>query len=222
MIKSIIFKEWIKSRWILLIILVAFAAVAGYTFMNVSRGLRMAGGQHIWEMIAQKGITFVDFIKYLPLLAGLLLALTQYLPEMASKRLKLSLHLPLSESKILLYMMGYGVVSLLIIFVLSYVGLYGGLQYFFCNEVAEWNMAKACPWFIGGLMSYLLTSWVCIEPTWKQRVLNSLIALIAVWLFYFDETAGAYAPFQWCLIVLLVSGISFSFYSLIRFKDGEQ
>lgn len=222
MIKSIIFKEWIKSRWILFIILMIFAAVIGYTFMNVSRGLRMAGGQHIWEMIVQKGITFVDFAKYLPLLAGLLLALAQYIPEMTNKRLKLSLHLPLSESKILLYMIGYGLVSLIILFALAYTLLYAGLYHFFCSEVAQWNMAKANPWFLGGLISYLLASWVCIEPVWKQRILNSIIALISVWVFYFDETAEAYSPFIGYLILLVIAGISFSFYSLIRFKDGEQ
>ena len=222
MIKSLIFKEWIKSRWILLIILIVFAGVTVYTFMNVSRGLRMAGGQHIWEMIVQKGITFASFVKYIPLLAGILLALAQYIPEMANKRLKLTLHLPLEESKVLLSMLFFGVVSLSVIFVAAYSALCIGFNHYFCTEVAQWNMDEALPWFLGGLTAYLLTSWVCIEPVWKQRVFNSIIAVLSVWLFYFDAAPEAYSPFLCYLVILIVLSISFSFYSLIRFKDGEQ
>jgi hypothetical protein len=41
-------------------------------------------------------------------------------------------------------------------------------------------------------------------------------------LFYFDAIPGAYAPFLPYLLTLIVLSVSFSFYSLIRFKDGEQ
>lgn len=190
--------------------------------MNVSRGLRMAGGQHIWEMIVQKGITFTDFIKYIPLLAGMLLALIQYIPEMTNKRLKLTLHLPMNESKIMLSMLFFGLISLILIFSAFYNALYMGLDHYFCTEVAKWNIDEVKPWFLGGLMAYLLTAWICIEPVWKQRILNSVIALSIIWLFYFDETPEAYLPFIWCLAILIVVSVSFSFYSLVRFKDGEQ
>lgn len=222
MIKSIIFKEWIKSRWALLVVLLIFTGVTTYIFMNVSRGLRMAGGQHIWEMIVQKGITFSDYIKYIPLFAGIILALAQYLPEMANKRLKLTLHLPLKESKIMLSMLFYGLISLLILFITFYFVLYAGLNHYFCTEVAQWNTKEAQPWFLGGLMGYLLTAWICIEPVWKQRILNSLIALSCIWLCYFDETPVAYSPLLCPLFILIVASITFPFYSLIRFKDGEQ
>lgn len=222
MIKSIIFKEWIKSRWVLLIVLIIFAAVIGYTFMNVTRGLRMAGGQHIWEMIVQKGITFASFVKYLPLFAGIVLALAQYVPEMTNKRLKLTLHLPLKESKIMLSMLFYGLISLAVIFLASYIILYTGFNHYFCIEVAQWNMDEAKPWFLGGLMAYLLTAWICIEPVWKQRILNAVIAILIIWLYYFEATPESYSPLLCYLAILIVLGISFSFYSLVRFKDGEQ
>lgn len=222
MIKSIFYKEWVKSRWALLIILLVLGGVIIYSFMNVSRGLRMAGGQHIWDMIVQKGITFTDFIKYVPLFSGILLALSQYIPEMINKRLKLTLHLPLSESKVLISMIAYGILCLFIIFMLSYGILYAGFNKYFCAEIAQWNMVLTIPWFLGGITAYLLTAWICIEPVWKHKIFNSIIAMLIISLYYFDALPETYNPLLIYLIVLLLVSISFSYHSLVRFKDGEQ
>ena len=222
MIKSIFFKECVKTRWVLLIIAILFVVVLIYSFMNISRGLRVAGNAHIWDMIVQKNITFVSYLKYVPLLAGIVLALAQYVPEMTNKRLKLTLHLPMSESKIMLLMLLFGVIGLGTILILSYISLSMGLNHYFCSEIAEWNLAEVRPWFLAGMIAYFLTAWVCIEPVWRQRIFDAIVAILLVWLFLFDETSGAYAPLLPYLTGLVILSITFSFYSLIRFKDGEQ
>lgn len=222
MIKSLFYKEWIKSRWVLLIIVVAFAGVIGYSFMNISRSLRVAGADHIWFMIIQKELTFADFIKYIPLFAGLVLALAQYVPEMVNKRLKLTLHLPMREGRIFSTMLIFGICGLLCIYAISLLVLCIGLNSYFCPEIAAWSLSVTYSWFLGGIMTYLLTVWICLEPVWKQRIFNALIAVPTVFLFYFDEKPEAYNPFMLCLFALIVAGFTFSFRSLIRFKDGEQ
>lgn len=222
MIQSLYYKEWLKSRWLLLIIFLAFAGVTLYSFINISQSLRIGGVNLVWDMIVQKGVTYFGYIKYLPLLSGVLLAIAQYAPEMSNKRLKLTLHLPLPESKIMLTMLSYGIVNLSVIFLAIYSAIYVGTRCYFTTEIACWNVTIMQPWLLGGIVSYLLTAWICIEPVWKQRVLNSIISILIVSLFYFDVTSGAYnSAMIIYLFLITVLSITFSFYSLIRFKDGE-
>lgn len=221
MIQSLYYKEWLKSRWILLIILLVFTGVVLYSFVNISQNLRVGGVNSVWDMIVQKGVFYFGYIKYLPLMAGILLAITQYAPEMTNKRLKLTLHLPLAESKIMLSMLSFGIINLAIIFLLVYSVIYFGTLSYFPAEIAYWNAIITLPWLLGGLTTYLLTAWICIEPVWKQRILNSIIAILIIAVFYFEATPGAYTPSMIYLIGITVLSTVFSFYSLARFKDGE-
>lgn len=222
MIQSLYYKEWLKSRWLLLIILLSFVGVVLYSFVSISQELRVGGANQVWDLIVQKGVTYFGYVKYLPLVAGILLAISQYVPEMSNKRLKLTLHLPLAESKIMLTMLSYGVVNLFVIFAVIFVGIYLGARLYFPTEIAYWNMIVTLPWFIGGIVAYLLTAWICLEPVWKQRIYNSLISILVVALYYFDAMPEAYCPSLAYLLIIAVLSISFSFYSLIRFKDGAQ
>ncbi|MDR3133939.1 MAG: hypothetical protein LBU42_07980 [Prevotellaceae bacterium] len=219
---SLFFKEWIKSRWALLVTLLAFAGIIAYTFIYMSTELRVLGAGTVWESIIQKGVTHFDYLKYLCLLAGVLLAVVQYAPEMVNKRLKLTLHLPLPEYRIVLSMLLFGILSLAALFLLVYAAVGVGVNRYYPAEITQWNLAAILPWLWGGLAAYLLTAWIIIEPVWKQRLWNILMALCLLKLFYFDEIPNAYAPLLPYLITFCALGITFTFYSLIRFKDGVQ
>jgi hypothetical protein len=219
---QLFFKEWIKSRWALLIILVVFAGVMVYSFISISTALRLMGAGQVWEGIVQKGFTYFDYVKFLPLLAGVLLAVVQYAPEVINKRFKLTLHLPLPEYKIMLTMLLFGVLGLAVIFLATYFAIAIGLSGYFPTEIVQWNLDAVRPWLWGGIAAYLLSAWACLEPVWRQRVFDALIACGLLALFYFGAIPGAYAPFLPILVVLIALSVSFSFYSLIRFKDGEQ
>ena len=221
MIQAIYYKEWHKSRWAILIILLLFIGILTYSFITIAQNLRVNSADNVWDMIIQKGIYYFGQVKYIPLLAGTLIAITQFVPEMINKRLKLTLHLPLSENKIMLAMLSYGVIHLCVIFLLSYSAIFIGTKYFFPSEIAHWNTIVTFPWYLGGIVAYLVTTWICIEPVWKQRVFNSLIAVCILALFYFDAAPKAYSPSLIYLVIITLLSSSFSFLSLIRFKDGE-
>ena len=222
MIKSLLYKEWIKSRWTLLAMLAALAAVVAYILVDVSRIIRVSSEVATWEMVIQNGVTFINQLNFLPLIGGILLGVVQFVPEMTNKRLKLTLHLPMPETKILLSMLVFGLISLFALFCLTYISVYLGLSRFFSYEIVMWNLNLLLPWLLGGLAAYLLTVWICLEPVWKQRIFDAIIGILIASLFYFKAMPGAYWPLLGYLIVLMVLSISFSFYSLIRFKDGEQ
>jgi hypothetical protein len=222
MTTALFFKEWIKSRWALLLTALAFASVVAYSFMGISQELRLLGAGSVWEDILQKGSTHFGLLKFLPIAAGIVLALAQYVPEMTSKRLKLTLHLPLPETKIMLTMLLFGLLALVAMFGTFLLAIAVGLQAYFPSEITRWNLAQLHPWWWGGLAAYLLTAWVCLEPTWRQRIFNGVIAALLLSLFYFNAMPGAYSPMLPYLVALVVVSLSFSFYSLTRFKEGKQ
>jgi hypothetical protein len=220
MLKSLFFKEWVKSRWALLVTFLVFAGVIAYTFIIMSTELRVLGAGTVWESIIQKGITHFDYLKYLFLLAGVLLAVVQYAPEMVNKRLKLTLHLPLPDYRIILAMLLYGLLSLAALFLPVYAAVCAGISGYYPAEITAWNLAALLPWLWGGFAAYLLTAWISIEPVWKQRLWNTLAAGCLLKLFYFDELPGAYAPLLPYLMLFCLFGVTFTFYSVIRFKEG--
>jgi hypothetical protein len=222
MIQSIIYKEWIKTRKTIGLLAAVFLGAGVFSFMKINEGIRAAGMVAYWETIIQKDAVLFPYFEYLPLLAGLLLAITQYVPELQFKRLKLTLHLPLSESKILLTMLifGFGVVFLFVVLTLAL--LLWGLNHYFPAEIVQASFWNLSPWFLAGLASYLLASWVCFEPQWKQRILNAIPGICVLSFFFLRAKSGAYQPFDPYLAGFVVVAFFFSFYSTARFKEGVQ
>ena len=106
MIKAIFYKEWIKMRCFYpLSALFLFGATA-YALLRVQRVITFKGAAHVWEVMLEKEVVFIDILQYLPALLGVLLAVVQFVPEMAQKRLKLTLHLPFPQWKMILLMSG--------------------------------------------------------------------------------------------------------------------
>lgn len=161
-------------------------------------------------------------LKYIPLVSGLLLGFSQYVPEMINKRLKLTLHLPWSENKIILSHLFYGFLVLLVLFLLSYLMLLGIIRYYFAWELMITTFWVSIPWLAGGFAAYLLSAWISLEPNWKQRAFNTLIAGTTLSLFYLEGKQGSYSSFISYLLITLFLFIAFSFYSAARFKEGEQ
>ena len=220
--KALLFKEWIKTRWMLLLMFAVFALAMGYIALRVSSAARNVGMPHLWEVFILKNVVLLDQIKVLPLLAGIVMGITQFIPEMTKKRFKLTLHLPLGENRILFLMLGYGVASLLVLFAVSYGGFLWGLSSGFPGEVVAAWFSTVLPQVLCGFATYLLTAWIILEPVWTQRVYNTIIGLLLVSLFMIQGVPGSYAymiPFLCGVLVLLAI---YPKISVKRFKEGMQ
>ena len=126
--KALLFKEWIKTRWMFLLMFVVFILAMGYIALRISSAARNVGMPHLWEVFILKNVVLLDQIKVLPLLAGIIMGITQFIPEMTKKRFKLTLHLPLGENRIVFLMLSYGMACLLLLFTVSYGGFLWGLS----------------------------------------------------------------------------------------------
>ena len=83
MIQAIFYKEWIKTRWYLLLATLFMIGITGYSMLRIGRTIAIQGIDHLWVVMVQKDAIFIDLLQFVPLLTGILLAAVhQFFPEM--------------------------------------------------------------------------------------------------------------------------------------------
>ena len=222
MIKAIFYKEWIKMRWFGLVAALFLAGFTAYALLRVQRVITFKGAAHIWEVMLEKEVVFIDILQYLPVLLGVLLALVQFIPEMTHKRLKLTLHLPFPQRKMILLMMGVGLAALAVLSAVQAFVLWCYFHTLLAPELVSRILLTSLPWYLAGLALYPLAAWVCLEPTWRRRVADILVAVGVCRLFFLSETPQAYDGMLPWLLALLLCVLFFPLLSVYRFKQGCQ
>ena len=222
MIKAIFYKEWIKMRWFCLVAALFLAGFTAYALLRVQRVITFKGAAHIWEVMLEKEVVFIDILQYLPVLLGVLLALVQFIPEMTHKRLKLTLHLPFPQRKMILLMMGVGLAALAVLPAVQAFVLWCYFHTLLAPELVSRILLTSLPWYLAGLALYPLAAWVCLEPTWRRRVADILVAVGVCRLFFLSETPQAYDGMLPWLLALLLCVLFFPLLSVYRFKQGCQ
>lgn len=220
--KSIIYKEFIKTRNSIAIIAAVFIGVGIYSFMRIYENIRQAGIVSVWEEAIQRDHGMFSYFEYLPLIAGILLAITQYVPELQFKRLKLTLHLPMKEDNILLTMLFFGISVIVALMAVTLIILLWGVSRSFPPEIVTDVFMRLTPWFLAAPASYLIIAWACLEPQWKQRIMNIIPALLFLSLFLLKAKSGSFKYFDSFLIAAIVVSFFFPLYSTARFKEGVQ
>lgn len=219
---AIFYKEWIKTRWYLLLALLLTLGFAGYSMLRINRVVSMKGADHVWEVMLSRDVVFVDLLEYIPLLAGVLLALVQFVPEMHRKCLKLTLHLPYPQLRMIGLMLLYGLLTLTVCFATNYLLMTVYMQSILAPELYTRILLTALPWYLAGIAAYLLISWICLEPTWKRRVINLAVTVLLLRIFFLAPAPEAYNAFLPWLAVYTLLTASLSWLSITRFKVGKQ
>ena len=207
--KAIFYKEWIKTRRYFPIALTVSVIFIIYALLGVQRVINFRGVAHLWEILLSRDVVFIETLTYIPLLAGLLLAIVQFVPEM-------------QQNRMLMLMLIAGLSELIVIYLIDYLILYVYLQNILAPELTDRILLTSLPWYIGGITAYSLTSWICLEPTWKRKILNFFISCGIIRIFFLSNVPQAYDGFIW--ILLLFTGFTFilPWLSVTRFKAGKQ
>lgn len=222
MFKAIFYKEWIKTRWYLLVVSVVCGGFLAYVVGRLFKVVELKGAGHIWEVVVLKNALFIDPLTYIPLGVGLLLGIFQYMPEMQRKCFKLTLHLPYPAQRMVFAMLKYGSIVLTLIFGLMFLALYLALDRIFPAELTSRILLSSLPWFLAGYAAYYFTAWITLEPTWKRRVLNMLVAAFTLYAYFLAPAPEAYNSFLPYLAVFTFALLSLSWLSVVRFKLGCQ
>lgn len=220
MLNAVIFKEWLKIRWVFIGMILINIIVILNTYFDVSNTLKVYSANVFLVKLISFEILFFDDMMHIPLLTGILISVFQFFPEVNQKRLKLTFHLPVQESKMLSQMAGIGLISLLLIFLFDTILLSLVSLNFFPEEVFKSMIITMLPWFLAGFCGYFLITTAFIEPNWTKRVVLTLMGIGLIPLFY---SGTGYAKFEksW----LIFTGITFLFGSVVyvsayNFKRG--
>jgi hypothetical protein len=222
MTRALLYKEWLKTRWIIAVIAVAGLVLHVYMFVRLGRTFRMAGHEHLWDVIINRDSFLFYDMKYFPLIAGLFVGLFQFVPELLQKKLKLTLHLPMAEYRIISYMVAYGVVLLLMFFVVHASILFWGISLHFATPVLVSAINTVLPWYLAGLVAYQACAFVCTEPTWKRRISDIFLSIVVIRVFFISDFPGAYSKMATWLPFLIPVFWLFIYLSIYRFKAGTQ
>lgn len=221
MTKAIFFKELLKTRkvfWISLLVAIIFAI---YAIMCIRRVGTTHGVEHIWLIMLMKDQTFIDVLKYLPPVIGIAIGAAQMSPETQQKRLKLTLHLPYPQDKLIATMIAAGLVECFVIFLVQ--ALIIGIYYagVITSEMTCGVMLNTLPWYIAGLNAYLFTAAVCLEGTWRRRIIMGLIGAGVISVYYMQPALQAYNGIIIGAVIVSIILVLLSINSVNRFKEGR-
>lgn len=219
--KSVIFKEWLKIRWAVAMMLLLGILVLGDILLNIRHNIAFFQAENYWYNILFQGYLYFVLLKFVPLIIGAGIAITQYFPETVNKRIKLTFHLPVNEDRILLSMHLFGFLCLLGIFIVLFCLFYLGSSIFLPAGIVKPALGTIIPWFLGGIAVYFWVSMIVLEPLWLYRFLYAAIGFVFI-LFFFEKTpAGGYQHMiPWIVLLTLLSSIGILF-SGYRFRKGE-
>ncbi len=221
MFQSVIFKEWLKIRWFLIILSLIGIMAAGNVFLKVQHNIAFNEATKYWYLILFQNHQYFSNLKFVPLFIGLTIAAAQYIPEIVNRRIKLTFHLPINENKILIMMLGFGTISLLAIYAIMIFIFTGLSNHFFAKEIVQAATISVTPWFLAGFGAYFLAALIILEAIWKYRIAYFITTCAFVLLYFENSVAGGYGPVNLKMAVLtLLISVSLLF-SAYRFRKGE-
>lgn len=190
--------------------------------VSMSRVIELKGAAHIWEVMITRDALFFDFLAYLPMLIGLVMGVVQFAPEVYHKSLKLTLHLPYSPKKLTMWMIGAGFSMLAVCFIVNWLFLNIFLNSFLAYELKWHVLNTSLVWFLAGLAAYFLAAWITLEPTWRTRVLNIVVSVLVLSIYFISSQGEAYNSFLPILSLYTLALSSLAWLSVKRFKEGKQ
>lgn len=220
-LKHLIYKEWLKTRWFATIAMLLNLGVVIYIFVSLRSSFISAGGVAYLSTLMTYKMQFFSLYRYVPLVVALLIGLSQFVPEVTDKRIKLALHLPLNNLHIIYTMVLYGFVLLIAIILPGILIFTGLISIYLPAEITVPILQTMYPWVLGGFCAYFLIAMIAMEPIWKFRFLYILISYEVLSLFLRNFSIGNAATLipVLCLITCL-SSIA-PIYTSYRFNKGQ-
>ncbi len=222
MMLSLFYKEWLKIRYVYLFCAAVLFAYTAFSLYGVHRVIDFRGADHVWSVLLENKGVLVDRMKFLPLLAGLLVGMAQFVPELVQKRLKLTLHLPMPHTGTVFMMEGMTVVLLLLLFALHAAAEVFYFASVMPREFVDGIMLTSLPWYASGIIVYLCTAWICMEPTWKFRIVQLLFSVALCRILFISSLPMAYDRMIVWIIVAVAVMFPASVVSVDRFVKGCQ
>ena len=220
MLTSLVFKEWLKIKWIVIGLAIVHGIVALTIYYDLANLFKAYRANEVIIQFLTFEVVFYVNMKYVALLSGLLIGVFQFFPELNQSRLKLTFHLPVKESILIFQMALTGVVLLLALSLLDTIALSIITLKYLPREFFESMLATTLPWYLGGLCLYLWVVVIFVEPNWAKRILLLCVGIGLVSLYIAGQGYATYVSSLWYFAFLMLLSGSILFLSAYNFKRG--
>lgn len=218
MFSSILFKEYLKIRWPWLTLLAGHGLLMVYIYINTRHVFAMDHAEIVWYRAFYLGRIYYEELKYAPAITGLLIACIQYLPEMVRERLRISLHLPVSPHRLIMAHLLVGLLLVGLVMAMDLIFLARITAHYFPAEAVSATMLTALPWGISGLAAYLGVTLAMLEPSYRLKLFNLVIAGGVVGIFLYPADPGGYYYILLTLSILILLMIPAVLLPAYRFR----
>lgn len=223
MFKSMIYKEWLKTRTAIACLMLMLIGFTSYDFLALAKNTSLQGYGFLWSYAVGKYSILVDNLIYLPVICGLALAAAQFIPETYRKCLKLTLHLPMPQLRTVSIMQGYGLVVLLVFFTIQAASLGIFLGHYLVADIVWRILFSLLTWYCAGLCAYIWAGAIILEPAWRMRIFETVLMLALLSTFYLSSQMTGYSRGILPLATATtLAAFPLIHYSVRRFKDGVQ
>lgn len=223
MFKSMIYKEWLKTRTAIACLMLMLIGFTSYDFLALAKNTSLQGYGFLWSYAVGKYSILVDNLIYLPVICGLALAAAQFIPETYRKCLKLTLHLPMPQLRTVSIMQGYGLVVLLVFFTIQAASLGIFLGHYLVTDIVWRILFSLLTWYCAGLCAYIWAGAIILEPAWRMRIFETVLMLALLSTFYLSSQMMGYSHGILPLATATtLAAFPLIHYSVRRFKDGVQ
>jgi len=220
MYRALLYKEWIKIRWVMLIASGISIWALVQLVLVFRENFEFVDAMKIWTNVIHRKLIFYSNLKYNAIIGGVDIALVQFVPETMKKRLRLLFHLPLNYNRSLYFMMTVGIMCTIFVILMNMVCLVFIISSYFPSELVLSAIITSAPWFFSGIVAYLATVLVIVEPVWWRRFVYCVVSFSVVTLFF--EGSG-YNSFEQSFWKYAFVGALFLFTVMLpafRFKRG--
>lgn len=220
-LKHLIYKEWLKTKWFATIALSLNIGVLIYIVISLRSSFLSVGGVAYLSALMTYKTQFFSIYRYIPLALALLIGISQFAPEITDKRIKLALHLPLSNLRIIYTMVLYGCALLALCMIPGILIFTGLISIYLPAEITVPVLQTMLPWMLGGFCAYFLIAMIALEPVWKFRFLYILVSYKVLSLFFMQLSIGnAVSLLPLLCLITCLSGIA-PVYTSYRFNKGQ-
>ncbi len=214
MIKSIIKKEWLKIRFIVLTLFIISIGIVTNFWHNLDFLFSTVEPESMmWYRFATLAQKPYESLSYLFYFIGLSISIFQFIPERVRNRIKIITNLPISMVKSLFLHLFIGIFYIFILSSIVTVALLYIISNYYPVEILLVALKDICFYFLGSIIIYLGVSSAIIEK-------NSIISIIKlifsiVFIFVFHKTIFSNLDLVWILIaIVMLFSVLDSFYTI--------
>ncbi len=214
MIKSIIKKEWLKIKSILLILFIISIALLSKFWYNLDFSFSTVEPESMmWYRFVHLEQKPYEYLSYLYFLFGFTISTFQFVPERVQNRIKIMTHLPISLSKSLFLHLFIGVFYILLLSLVITLAIVFIVYQYYPMEIVMISIKDISFYFLGSIIIYLGVSSAIIE---KNKIISAIKLFISfLFIFVFHKTIFTNIDLTWILITIVMLFVVLdSFYSI--------